>query len=518
MPLRPLHDAHRIVACRSGEPPRYTDPVSNLYADLMSSDHHDRVCIEVDGIGMGYREIDTRARSIAAHLQTIASRGDRVIAQTAKSLDSYCLWLGCLAAGLIYVPTNTAYTNDEIAWFCDNAGASLLIRDSVQPDEATSTPSRAQSAHLNALPLHELMAAATGTAPLPEPVDVTDDDPAALVYTSGTTGQPKGAALTHGCLRNNARALAEVWQMRADDVLVHALPIFHVHGLFIALHPLLLVGATVRFLPRFEVDAVLDALDGATVFMGVPTYYHRLLATDRFDAAATEGMRLFTSGSAPMTALTHAAFSERTGRTIVERYGMSEAGIITSNRIGSEVAGSVGHPLPGYQIRIVDTTGSPCPPSVTGAVEVRGPSLCSGYWNRPDADESSRDSDGWFHTGDVGSLDSSGRLTLEGREGDMIISGGLNIYPKEIEVALDNIDGVVESAVIGVPDLEFGERVVACVVLESGITLDTLDLAGSLAPLARFKHPREFRILTELPRNAMAKVQKSRLRADSVAL
>ena len=345
---------------------------------------------------------------------------------------------------------------------------------------------------------------------------VTSDEAAALVYTSGTTGRPKGATLTHRCLLDNARALANVWAFESTDVLVHALPIFHVHGLFIALHPTMITGANVRFLPRFDPDLVLDALDGATVFMGVPTYYHRLLGTERFNPASCASMRLFTSGSAPMTELTHAEFSERTGRQVVERYGMSEAGIIASNRLDGVVAGSVGHALPGYELRVVDDQGEAVPTDVAGVVEVRGPSLCAGYWRRPDADAESRTSDGWFSTGDIGSLDNTGRLTLEGRSSDMIISGGLNVYPKEIEMALDAVDGVIESAVVGVPHDDFGEAVTAFLVVEEHVDLGALDLETALAGLARFKHPKTLHSLEALPRNAMGKVQKTILRTAGV--
>lgn len=478
--------------------------MANLYASLFAGDP-DRPCIDepYSGRSLTYGRLDDLSRRLGrAVLDHDLDPGDRVVAQIGKSIDGYALWLGCLAAGVVFVPTNTAYTPDEIGYFCSDSGARLLIVDDPTTVGDLDTPTVA---------LSELVRAADGIEPIGI-ATVDDDEPCSLVYTSGTTGRPKGATLSHGCVLDNGHALAEVWQFDATDVLVHALPVFHVHGLFISLHPTLLSGARVRFLPSFDVDAVLEQLDGATVFMGVPTYYTRLLADDRFGPETCTSMRLFTSGSAPMTELTHAEFTERTGRQIVERYGMSEAGIISSNRIGEAVPGSVGHALPGYEVRVVNDDGVPVEAGATGTVEVRGPSLCLGYWGRPDADAESRTDDGWFSTGDIGHLDSTGRLTLEGRSSDMIISGGLNVYPKEIEIALDEIDGVVESAVIGVPHDDFGEAVTAYLVLEADVDLDSLPLDEALASLARFKHPKTVHRIDELPRNAMGKVQKVELR------
>ena len=476
--------------------------VSNLFHQLFAVDAT-RPFLDDGSRTYSYGEFSEHAQRLGAAVRAHGlAPGDRLVAQTVKSADGFALWLGCLAAGVVYVPTNTAYTPDEIAYFCGDAGATLLIVDDPESVASVSTTTIA---------IGELVAAASASEPV-APVDVADDTPAALVYTSGTTGRPKGATLTHGCLRDNAQALQEVWQFVGDDILVHTLPIFHVHGLFIALHPTMLAGASVRYLPRFEPSSAIAALEGATVFMGVPTYYHRLLGDERFGPDACRTMRLFTSGSAPMTELTHAEFTERTGRQIVERYGMSEAGIIASNRIDGVVAGSVGHALRGYEIRIVNNDGAALPTGETGTVEVRGPSLCAGYWRRPDADLASRTADGWFSTGDVGSLDATARLTLEGRSSDMIISGGLNIYPKEIEMVIDEVDGIVESAIVGLPHDDFGEAVTAYLVLEPGVALDTLDLDAALAVLARFKHPKSVHVLDELPRNAMGKVQKNLLR------
>lgn len=477
--------------------------MSNLFHELFVADPERTFLVEGDDAHT-YGTFQVHARRLGAAVRAHGlTAGDRLVAQTNKSADGFALWLGCLAAGVVYVPTNTAYTPDEISYFCNDAGASLVVVDDLAALASVDVPTVA---------IDDLGRAAAELDPVTvAPVDAAT--PAALVYTSGTTGRPKGATLTHGCLLDNARALAEVWALAPDDILVHTLPIFHVHGLFIALHPTMLTGAQTRFLPRFEPESAIDAMAGATVFMGVPTYYHRLLAKARFGPDACESMRLFTSGSAPMTELTHAEFTDRTGRHIVERYGMSEAGIIASNRMGAEVAGSVGHALPGYEIRIVDDTGCVLDAGETGTVEVRGPSLFAGYWNRPDANAESRTDDGWFSTGDVGFLDATSRLTLEGRSSDMIISGGLNIYPKEIEMVIDEIDGVVESAVVGQPHPDFGEAVTAYLVLEPGRSPQNLDLETALVSLARFKHPTGVHVIGELPRNAMGKVQKNLLRS-----
>lgn len=478
--------------------------MSNLFVELFTADADRPFLIEGDTT-YSYGAYETHARKLGAAVRaTGLDVGDRLVAQTNKSADGFALWLGCLAAGVVYVPTNTAYTPDEISYFCTDAQASLLVVDD---------PSAVANVDVITVAIADLVATASTLEPI-EITPVASDTPASLVYTSGTTGRPKGATLTHGCLLDNAQALADVWQITRDDILVHSLPIFHVHGLFIALHPTMLRGAHTRFLPRFDPDAVIDAFDGATVFMGVPTYYHRLLTNDRFGPDTCTTMRLFTSGSAPMTEITHAEFTERTGRQIVERYGMSEAGIIASNRIDNVSAGSVGHALPGYEIRIVGDDHSVLATGETGTVEVRGPSLCLGYWQRPDADADSRTPDGWFSTGDVGSLDATDRLTLEGRSSDMIISGGLNIYPKEIEMVIDEIEGVLESAVVGHPDTDFGESVTAYLVLEPHAALDDLNLDGALTSLARFKHPKTVHVIEALPRNAMGKVQKNLLRSN----
>ncbi|MCU1399093.1 MAG: fatty acid CoA ligase [Acidimicrobiales bacterium] len=473
------------------------DPSHNLYAILRAgfADRLDMVFLRTPEDVVTYRDIDEQSGRLAAAL---GSRGvvpgDRVVVQVAKSANAVALYLACLRAGAVYVPLNEAYTDEEVAYFVEDAQPALVVRGS----------------------LDELVTDAAGCEPLGSPADRAGQT-AAMLYTSGTTGKPKGAMLTTENLASNARALAGLWGFSADDVLVHALPIFHVHGLFIALHCAMLRGCEVRFLPRFEVSAVRAALRGSTVMMGVPTFYSRLLAEPDFGVDDCRTMRLFISGSAPLTESVHAAFAQRTGHRILERYGMTETGMITSNPLdGDRIAGTVGHPLPDVEIRAVDEHGAACPTGAVGVVEVRGPNVFAGYWRMPDKTASSfrdggDDSLDWFVTGDLGSVDTYGRLTLAGRGTDLIISGGLNIYPKEIELLLDDVPGVVESAVIGVPHPDLGDGVLAVIV--AAADFDPAAIAAALdGRLARFKHPKHVAVVTDLPRNAMGKVEKAALR------
>ena len=439
-----------------------------------------------------YGEMDARSALAAGWLggQGV-SAGDRVVAQIPKSSDAVALYLGVLRLGAVYVPLNTAYTEAEVDWFVSDAEPAAVVRDAAA---LTAELERAE-------PL-------TGFA------DRRDDDLAALVYTSGTTGRPKGAMLTHGNLATNALALNEAWAFEPGDVLLHALPIFHVHGLMVALHTAMLSACEMIFLERFHPSLVLAELPEATVMMGVPTYYRRLLAHGGFDAAACRGTRLLVSGSAPMTAALHRSVADSTGCEVLERYGMSEALMITSNPYdGPRVPGTVGPALPGVEVRVWGDDGC-APPGQAGMVQVRGPNVGPGYWRRPEASCDSRSPDGWFITGDIGRLDADGRLMLEGRAGDMVISGGLNVYPAEIERVLDAHPAVVESAVVGLGHPDLGEAVAAFVVAEPAAGLDGLaaDLAGTLGDVARFKHPKRIVLVDGLPRNAMGKVLKAELR------
>ena len=447
-----------------------------------------------DGPTVTYGEMDARSALAAGWLQSQGvSPGDRVVAQLPKSVDAVALYLGVLRLGAVYVPLNTAYTDTEVEWFVGDSEPAVVVRD------ADTLRDRLDGAR----PFDDVAACAT-------------DDLAALVYTSGTTGRPKGAMLTHGNLASNALTLNEAWAFEPTDVLLHALPIFHVHGLMVALHTAMLSACEVIFLERFHPSPVLAELPQATVMMGVPTHYHRLLGYGGFDAAACRDVRLLVSGSAPMTAALHRSVAESTGCEVLERYGMSEALMITSNPYdGPRVAGTVGLALPGVEVRVRGNDGSAVA-GQAGMVQVRGPNVGPGYWRRPDATAESRTGDGWFVTGDIGRLDDQGRLTLEGRAGDMIISGGLNIYPAEIEQALDAHPAVAESAVVGLEHPDLGEAVAAFVVTEgdvgSGPHDQLWDPAGTLDDLARFKHPKRCVIVDELPRNAMGKVLKAELR------
>ncbi len=421
--------------------------------------------------------------------------GDRVIAQIGKSTDAVALWLACLRTGAMFVPLNTAYTDAEVDAFVDDAATGYVV----------TTPEKGRGLTLGEHEdgtFAELVDSQAHDADVPV-VHASPGDPAAMLFTSGTTGRSKGAVLTHRGLLANAEALAEVWGINSDDRLLHTLPVFHVHGLFVALHPLMLSGAEITFLPRFDAAQVIALLPTASVLMGVPTHYSRLLDDPAFTADIAAGVRLFTSGSAPMTTRLHARFTDRAGRTITERYGMTECGIITSTVPGQARPGTVGRPLPRMELRIGDDD----------IVEVRGPHLLDRYWRRPDATAASFTEDGWFRTGDIGALDPDGVLTLSGRKSDLIISGGYNIYPKEVEQAIDEDPRILESAVVGQPNEEWGETVVAFVVLqasEESAAFEPPDLSGRLAD---FKRPRRWEVVADLPRNAMGKVVKNRLRS-----
>ncbi|HEX4902129.1 MAG TPA: AMP-binding protein [Acidimicrobiales bacterium] len=464
----------------------------NAYDALVPETPAGRPCLLLDGGDVwSYADLDDRSAALAGalHRRGVVA-GDRVVVQVPKSADAAALYLACLRRGVVPIPLNTAYTPVEVAGFVDDARPALVVDQ----------------------PLLDELAA--DDEPLAELVPRAGTDPAAMLYTSGTTGRSKGALLSVRNLVSNARALIDAWRFEPGDVLVHVLPTFHVHGLFVALHCALGVGAAVRFHTRFDPDAVVADLGRSTVLMGVPTHYHRLLAHPGLDAAACAGMRLFTSGSAPLPAAEHEAFAERTGHRIVERYGMTETMILTSNPYdGDRVAGTVGFPLPSVELRVVDDEGGRCAPGTAGGVEVRGPGVFLGYWERPEATAAAFAPDGWFRTGDVGHVDGQGRLTLAGRASDLIIAGGYNVYPKEVELVLDALPEVAESAVVGVPDADLGEVVVAVVVPAPGATVEADAVVAACGDLARFKRPRRVVVVDELPRNAMGKVQKAALRA-----
>ena len=442
--------------------------------------------------------------------------GDRVLVQVDKTPAAVVLYLACLKAGAVYTPINTAYTAPEVAYFLDDADPRLFVAGSVDRVPAGCT---ARVETLTASGSGSWSGRVEDAQPLAGTATRADDDIAALVYTSGTTGRSKGAMLTHANLRTNAETLCAYWGWRDDDVLLHALPIFHVHGLFVALHCAFVKGTPVLFLPTFDADTVIRELPRCTVLMGVPTFYTRLLARPDFDAEACRNVRLFVSGSAPLNEQTFATFESRTGMRILERYGMSETLMNTSNPLdGERVAGTVGFSLPGIETRIADEAGMPVAAGQVGGIEVRGPNVFKGYWQMPKKTADEFRADGYFITGDLGTMDDTGRVAIVGRSKDLVISGGYNVYPKEVEALLDDIPGVVESAVIGVPHADFGEGVVGVlVVVGEAVTLAQVDrhLAGRLA---RYKQPKQVVCVDELPRNAMGKVQKATLRETYRAL
>jgi malonyl-CoA/methylmalonyl-CoA synthetase len=444
-----------------------------------------------------------------------AEPGDRVVVQVDKSADAVALYFACLRGGFIYVPLNTAYTPEEIGFFLGDADPAVFV---FPPDLAAKLKPVADIADVaKTLTLshdgHGTLAdAADQISALGAVVEMGPDDIACMLYTSGTTGRSKGAMLTHGGIATNALALHEIWRFRSGDVLLHTLPIFHVHGLFVALHCAILNASEVIFCPHFDVATVRENLPLVTVLMGVPTHYVRLLNDPEFSPQDCQTIRMFTSGSAPMTEVVFNQFHERTGHTVCERYGMTECGIITSNPPeGIRVAGTVGFALPEMELRVVDENNQPVADGDMGQVQVRGPHLFRGYWQLPDKTAESFTADGFFRTGDIGWVDGEKRLTLAGRAGDMIISGGYNVYPREIELLLDETPGVKETAVVGLPHDDFGEAVTAFVVAEPHIDDDGLR-TGIGERLAKFKQPKKYIYLESLPRNTMGKVQKSELR------
>jgi malonyl-CoA/methylmalonyl-CoA synthetase len=457
----------------------------------------------------------TAARYAHALTASGLGPGDRLAAQIHKSPEALALYAACVQAGIIFLPLNTAYTVDELSYFIENSGARMVVCDGAATEGLAPVAKRlsAMVETLNADGSGSLAQAAEGQAAEFATADRTEDDLAAFLYTSGTTGRSKGAMLTQGNLLSNARTLAAVWRFTGGDVLLHALPIFHTHGLFVATNITLLAGGSMIFLPKFDLDAMIGLMPQATAMMGVPTFYTRLLSDRRLTADLTAHMRLFVSGSAPLLAETHEAFEARTGHRILERYGMTETNMNTSNPYdGDRRAGTVGFPLPGVDLKITDpATGEEVPRGEIGQIEVRGPNVFKGYWQMPEKTAAELRSDGFFITGDLGRIDADGYVHIVGRNKDLIISGGYNIYPKEIELILDAQPGVLESAVIGVPHADFGETVLGLIVPQPGKTPD-LDAiaAAAAASLARFKQPRKLIVVDALPRNTMGKVQKNK--------
>ena len=463
--------------------------------------------------------LDIADRTAHALVALGVKPGDRVAVHAEKSPQALALYVACIKAGVVFLPLNTAYTPKELDYFVGDSGAVLFVCDPAQADAMAPIAATA-GAMLHTLgadgagSLSDLVASQPGTGFAA--VSRSADDLAAFLYTSGTTGRSKGAMLTQENLLSNAQALVDVWRFTADDVLLHALPIFHSHGLFVATNVMALAGGAMIFLPKFDLETVLARLPQATTMMGVPTFYTRLLDDPRFDRDLVGHMRLFISGSAPLLAETHRAFEARTGHRILERYGMTETSMNTSNPYdGERRAGTVGFALPGVEVRVCDPeTRAELQVGEIGMLHVRGPNVFKGYWQMPEKTREELQDDGWFITGDLARIDADGYVTIVGRGKDLIISGGYNIYPKEIEVFLDAQPGVKESAVVGVPHPDFGESVVAVLVPEAGATLDLAAIeTAARAELAGFKRPRRVEIMADLPRNTMGKVQKNDLRA-----
>ncbi len=449
-------------------------------------------------------------------------KGSRVAVQVEKSPEALLLYLATVRAGLVYLPLNTAYRESEMAYFLGDAEPGVVVCDRRNFSWLSRLAFKSGARHvftLNDDATGSLLERAGHCSDQFALAQSAPDDLAAILYTSGTTGRSKGAMLSHGNLASNVQVLKDYWRFTSKDVLLHALPLFHIHGLFVACHCALISGCKTIFLNRFDTAEILQKLPRSTVFMGVPTFYTRLLSDPGFDAETCRNMRLFISGSAPLLTETFNSFIARTGHTILERYGMSETAMLTSNPYeGLRIGGTVGMPLPGVSVRVVSDTDAYCAPDEIGNIQVKGPNVFSGYWRMPEKTREEFTDDGWFKTGDVGKFgaadsDAKGYLSIVGRSKDLIISGGYNVYPKEIETVIDGMEGVLESAVIGVPHADFGEGVVAVVVSKSGCKLDETTMIAALkSRIANFKVPKLIHVVDELPRNAMGKVQKNRLR------
>jgi malonyl-CoA/methylmalonyl-CoA synthetase len=493
----------------------------NLYALFESRFPADRgqpLLILESGHDLSYAQADEGSARYASLLASLGLRaGDRVAVQVDKSPEALLVYLACLRAGLVYLPLNNAYREGEIGYFLGDAEPRAVI---AQPASMPwLVPIANQLGIRHVFDLDEQGKGTWSAAAQSQPAQFATvargaGDLAAILYTSGTTGRSKGAMITHGNLASNAIALHRSWGFGPEDVLVHMLPLFHVHGLFVACHCVLMNGTAMRFHARFDAKKALADIRESTVFMGVPTFYTRLLAEPGLDRAACARMRLFVSGSAPLLAETHVEFERRTGHRILERYGMTETGMLTSNPlVGDRRAGAVGPPLPGVEVRVVDDADKPCAAGTIGHVQVRGPNVFPGYWRMPERNKEEFTADGYFRTGDMGTLSDDGYLTIVGRSKDLIITGGYNVYPKEIELAIDEMEGVKESAVVGVPHVDFGEAVTA-VVVATGPKRPTeaAIIAALKGRLANFKVPKRVHFVDDLPRNAMGKVQKNVLR------
>ena len=481
--------------------------------------YHNRSFLVSEYRTLKYNEIQAETgRYVSMFAAMGIVKGDRIVVQVEKSIEAVLLYLACLRYGAIYIPLNPAYTKEEINYFLRDSEPTLFVCVPELEETMGTLVSEVGIPNLVSLGHKSdgsIFNRLTDVVVDSKHIEIcSDDDLAAILYTSGTTGRSKGAMLTHQNLLSNALVLLNYWDWRENDVLLHALPIFHVHGLFVALHCALLNASKVIFLDRFDTRKIIDELPNSTVMMGVPTFYVRLLKDAAFNKEKCKNMRLFISGSAPLLSETFHSFKNLTDKTILERYGMTETGMLTSNPYnGDRVAGTVGYLLPTVKGRISSQNGEQVGDTEIGILEVKGPNIFAGYWRMPEKTASEFRSDGYFVTGDMASIDETGRISIVGREKDLVISGGYNVYPKEIESVLDNMNGVTESCVIGLSHPDFGEAVTALIVEDKDIKLSKEDIFHSLKnSIAKYKHPKAIIYITELPRNTMGKVQKNILR------
>jgi malonyl-CoA/methylmalonyl-CoA synthetase len=497
---------------------------ANLFAALRAAfpQNLDEIAVETDnGLNYSWRDLERATAMMANLLVSLAlPEGSRIAVQVEKSVEAVMLYLATLRAGFVFLPLNTAYQSAEIEYFIGNAEPAVVVCSSKNFGWVSKIAFKAGTRNVFTLDddrTGSLLERASHCTDSHQAASRQADDLAAILYTSGTTGRSKGAMLTHGNLLSNAQVLKDYWGWRSGDVLIHALPIFHVHGLFVALHGALLNGSKMIWMAKFDPKRVLEKMPQATVFMGVPTLYVRLLAEPGLNREVARNMRLFVAGSAPLLIETFNVWQQRTGHTILERYGMSETIMLTSNpydpTLGERRGGTVGFPLPGVSLRVQDDAGQSLPVGEIGGIQVKGPNVFKGYWRMPEKTKEEFTDDGYFKTGDVGKIDERGYVTIVGRSKDLIISGGYNVYPAEIEGYINELPGVAESALVGVPHADFGEVGVAVVVPKPGATLAPDQIIAVLkSRLANFKIPKRCYVVPELPRNSMGKVQKNLLR------
>lgn len=508
----------------------------NLFSALRAAFPADltAVAVETDeGLCYSWQDLDRATAMMANLLQSLAlPEGSRIAVQVEKSVEAMMLYLATLRAGYVFLPLNTAYQSAEIEYFIGNAEPAVVVCSGANFGWVSKIAFKAGTQHvftLNEDRTGSLLERAANQSDQHQAVPRRADDLAAILYTSGTTGRSKGAMLTHGNMLSNALTLKDYWGWTQTggpegrgDVLIHALPIFHVHGLFVAIHGALINGSKMIWMAKFDPKRAIAHMKKATVFMGVPTLYVRMLAEPTLDKAAVKNMRLFVAGSAPLLIETFTEWQQRTGHTILERYGMSETAMLTSNPYAADKryanqserrGGTVGFPLPGVSLRVRGDDGQDLPVGEIGGIQVKGPNVFKGYWRMPEKTAEEFTADGYFKTGDVGKVDERGYVTIVGRSKDLIISGGYNVYPAEIEGYINEMKGVAESAVVGVPHSDFGEVGVAVVIAKPGAhVLPETILAELKAKLANFKIPKRCFVVAELPRNTMGKVQKNLLR------